>query len=190
VTEVVFDERNLERLERPERLAELRPPELLARLGVLKAGMTAVDLGCGTGVFSLPLAALVGPAGRVYAVDKSNAMLDFLRARDTDAGIFLIQSDVMETHIPPGAADFCLLAFILHEVTKPGHLMAEAAQLLRPGGSAVVVEWRPDREHPGPAPASRLTKERVAQLFEVAGLKSSGAFDWSDNHYVATAIKA
>jgi len=190
VAEGVFDERNLERLEQPERLAELRPAELLARLGLLKAGMTAVDLGCGTGVFSLPLSDLVGPEGRVYAVDKSNAMLDYLRARDTDAGIFLIQSDVMETHIPPGSADVCLLAFILHEVTKPGHLMAEAAQLLRPGGSAVVVEWRPDRDAPGPALTCRLTKERVAQLFEVAGLKSGGAFDWSENHYVATAVRS
>ena len=190
MTDGIFDERHLERLEDPGRLAELRPPELLARLGVLKSGMTVVDLGCGTGVFSLPLAALVGPTGRVYAVDKSTAMLDYLRDQGSPAGIYLIQSDVMETRIPPGTADFCLLAFILHEVPAPGRLMAEAAYLLKPGGSVMVVEWQPDRDNPGPPRDKRLAKERVAQLFEAAGLKTGESFDWSANYYAAIAARS
>ncbi len=47
----------------------------------LKNGDTAVDLGCGMGYFSIPLAELVGDRGKVIAVDLQERMLAGLRGR-------------------------------------------------------------------------------------------------------------
>ena len=46
-----------------------RPPERILREAGIRNGMTVLDFGCGPGGFSLAAAKLVGPDGRVYAVD-------------------------------------------------------------------------------------------------------------------------
>src|SRR5205085_4673993 len=55
-------------LERPEREAEEAPSKLL-RLLKLKPGMTLADIGAGSGYLTFPMARMVAPGGKVYAVD-------------------------------------------------------------------------------------------------------------------------
>ena len=53
----------------------LQNPEKILK-GLVQEGQTAVDLGCGPGFFTLPLARMVGESGRVIAVDLQSKMLD------------------------------------------------------------------------------------------------------------------
>jgi ubiquinone/menaquinone biosynthesis C-methylase UbiE len=64
-------------INRPKRI--LRPH--------VATGDTVVDLGCGPGFFTLPLAELVGPEGRVVAVDVQEGMLEIVRTRAEAAGL-------------------------------------------------------------------------------------------------------
>lgn len=71
---------------RDEREREERCSMTLEHLGV-RVGMTICDMGCGNGFYSLRLARLVTPAGRILAVDVQPQMLYMLRERAEQAGI-------------------------------------------------------------------------------------------------------
>src|SRR4029077_19098632 len=59
---------------------------LLARLGDI-AGQSVLEIGCGTGAVTLPLAQAVGEHGRVVAVDISEPMLGSARQRVEESGL-------------------------------------------------------------------------------------------------------
>src|SRR3954469_5804901 len=67
-------------LTRDNREQEERCSLMLANLG-LKRGMTACDMGCGNGFYTLQLAKMVGETGHVYGVDIQPEMLKFLNDR-------------------------------------------------------------------------------------------------------------
>jgi ubiquinone/menaquinone biosynthesis C-methylase UbiE len=75
-----FDPANVARLESPERLA-LLPLERVLALVDVTAGERVLDIRCGPGVFSVPLARAVGPTGHVYAVDLREEMVEACRRR-------------------------------------------------------------------------------------------------------------
>ena len=113
-------------LDSAERLRELKPLELVRDIGKLGRGMTGIDLGCGTGVFTLSMAVCVRDGGQVYAVDDSAEMLELVRAKNPPPGVRLVRADVAYTGLDGQVADLCLLAAVLHEVESQGALMAEA----------------------------------------------------------------
>ncbi|HUI92426.1 MAG TPA: class I SAM-dependent methyltransferase [Chitinivibrionales bacterium] len=106
-------------------------------------GMTVIDIGCGPGFFTVPMAAMVGPSGRVYACDLQDGMLDRLKAK--------IRGSELEGRITPhktGAdtigvkerADFILVFYMLHEVLDKGGFFREIKSLLKENGKALIVE--------------------------------------------------
>ncbi len=184
-----FDTKRARVLDNEERIKELRPHQLLTEVAGITKGMTCVDLGCGTGTFSLPMVYYVGNEGIVYAVDDSAEMLEYLRARNPPPNLKLVQRDAKQTELSSQIADFCLLAFILHEVKQPDGLINEAFRLLRPEGKALVVEWKAELDSPGPLRSRRLSREQVGRLFEQIGFSCFQYLDWSKNHYVAISSK-
>src|SRR5688572_17200303 len=64
----------------PKRARHLPAKKILSKFP-LTAGTAAVDIGCGPGYWTIPMAEIVGPTGIVYAVDLEEAMLGDLRAR-------------------------------------------------------------------------------------------------------------
>ena len=81
----------------------------------LAPGQTAIDIGCGMGYFSLPMARLVGDTGRVIAADLQDRMLQQLQRRAVQAGL---QSRIQPHHCQPDTlaisepADFILTFWI------------------------------------------------------------------------------
>lgn len=139
-----FDPARRARLEDPDRRRLLPAHDLLADAG-LRAGMSAVDIGCGPGFFTLPAAEIVGPAGRIYAVDISPQMLQAVEEKARAAGLHNIQPvQAEESAIPlaDGIAQFALLAFVLHEAVEPGAFLAEVIRLLVPGARLLLLEWK------------------------------------------------
>jgi ubiquinone/menaquinone biosynthesis C-methylase UbiE len=92
---------------------------------------------------------------------------------------------VTQTGLDAASADVCLLAFILHELKEPEPLVAESARLLKPGGIAVVVDWRAEKDKPGPPRDVRISKERLAGLFKGASLRLESYTEWTASAYAA-----
>jgi ubiquinone/menaquinone biosynthesis C-methylase UbiE len=187
--EGIFDINQAHKLDNPGRVRDLKPQELLRDVAGIKNGDTCVDFGSGTGLFALPMAELVGSKCKVYAVDNSLEMMEHIRAKSPPANLILINKDVEKTGLAGQIADFCFLAFILHEVKEPGDLIAEAVRLLKSGGKLVVVEWKTDLDSPGPPRKVRISKYQIEQLFGRSGLTLEIYLDWSPNHYVAVGRK-
>lgn len=172
-----FRPSQMHRLEDPDRLNWLPPQEIIARLQI-HPGWTIVDIGAGTGYFTLPMAAAVGTAGRIFAVDVSAAMLERLGARLAEAGLAnveCVEAEACATTLPSGSCDMALLANVWHEFDDHAAVLAEARRILRPGGVLGLLDWRPDveREH-GPPLEHRIAPEAAQRTLQQTGFQIAG----------------
>ncbi len=106
-------------------------------------GDRVIDIGPGMGYFTIPLARLVGPKGRVIAIDVQERMLSALRSRARENGV----SERIETHLATqrslGAhemVDFILAFWMVHEVPDQTSFFREVRDLLKPNGSLLLAE--------------------------------------------------
>jgi ubiquinone/menaquinone biosynthesis C-methylase UbiE len=108
--------------------------------------MTIVEPGCGMGYFSVPMARLVGPGGRVVCVDLQQKMLDGLVRRARRAGVAdrittrLCGPDDLGLGDLAGTADLAVAIHMIHEVPDQRPLLGQLSDVLRPGGTCLVVE--------------------------------------------------
>ena len=118
-----------------------KPEPLLAPY--LRPGMIAVDIGCGMGYFTLGLAKLAGPGGRVIAVDLQQQMLDALERRARRAGVadrIVLHRCRPDSLGVEGPVDFALAFWMAHEVPDKPRFFRELFTLLKTGGRLLLVE--------------------------------------------------
>ncbi len=120
------------------------PREILSPF--VKEGMIVIEPGCGMGYFTLELARLVGPRGKVVAVDLQEKMLSNLRRRLTKAGLVervearLAKQNTLGLEDHAGMADFVLAFAVVHEMPNQRAFYSEARRVLRTGGRLLVSE--------------------------------------------------
>jgi ubiquinone/menaquinone biosynthesis C-methylase UbiE len=139
----------------------------------VKPGGTWADIGAGEGAFTLALADLLGPDGRIVAVDRDGRALRAneaaVRARFADIEFTALNADLSRPLDLP-ELDGLVAANSLHYVPRDRQVavIRALAAYLRPGGHFVVVEYDADRGNPWvPHPFSYASWERIA---ESAGL--------------------
>lgn len=151
-----------------ERQARWNPPQFLKRLD-LQEGQVALDLGCGPGFWTLPLADIVGPSGKVWALDVSQELLDALAQRNPPGQVQLIRNELPTMDLPDSSVDLTWAAFIYHEMESDG-LAAELRRVVRPNGQVAILDWRPDGETDSEPPTEhRVWPEEVKQALYQAG---------------------
>jgi SAM-dependent methyltransferase len=144
----------------------------LTRLGVDKKLGDVVELGCGYGTFTLPVARRV--KGVVHAYDIEAAMIEETRTRVAAAQIGNVRlelRDVVNTGygLAEASVDAVLLFNILH-AAEPIGLLREAARVTRVGGRILVAHWRSDVTTPrGPVLEIRPRPEQIRVWAEGAG---------------------
>ena len=114
----------------------------------LNTGDTAIDLGCGPGFFTLPMAELVGSSGTVIGVDvqpemlaRVKAKLVRLRDRSSLADIRLHQcSDVHLGLDDSISADFVLAYYMVHETPDQNSFFKQLKNILKSSGRILIVE--------------------------------------------------
>jgi SAM-dependent methyltransferase len=123
-----------------------RPDQILAPY--VRPGMLVLEPGCGMGFFTLDLARMVGPTGRVVAVDLQERMLAGLRRRARRAGLLdriearLAGSDRLGVADLAGLVDVAFALHVVHEVPDIQGFFAEIAAALKPDGRLLFVEPR------------------------------------------------
>ena len=140
----------------------------LIRAALPPGSGTWADLGAGSGTFTLALATLLGPQGRVYAVDKDASALDELRDALADAAsgaeVIPLQHDFRKAHdFPP--LDGVLIANALHFVPpdEQAAVLRRVKSYLRPAGRLVVVDY--DGRSASTWVPHPVSRRRLAELF-------------------------
>ncbi|MGO8927216.1 MAG: class I SAM-dependent methyltransferase [Limisphaerales bacterium] len=159
-------------LERPQRVAEEQPDQLVSQLR-LRPGEIVADIGAGTGYFSRRLAQAVGPAGRILAVDVQPEMLTLLTnlsARPGFTNITPVLGKVTDPQLPAASADLALLVDVYHEFDFPYEMMQGICRAVKPGGRLVLVEYRGEDPNVPIKPLHKMTQVQVKEEMSVLPL--------------------
>ncbi len=172
-----------DKLEKPERLEELRPLETLRRIGI-QADSEVCDIGAGTGIFTIPAASMTD--NTVYAVEIDQQMLDIIAAKAQQQGLENIRP--LKVHdnqldIADATVDVVIMVTVLHELDTSTGLLDEYQRILKPGGKLAVIEFYKRVASMGPPMAMRLSEEDVEELLRPVGLALSDRFNLSGNMY-------
>ena len=111
--------------------------------GLVRSGDTVLDVGPGMGYFTIPLAGLVGPSGRVIAADIQQKMLDALLRRARRRGI----ADRIQIHLSTPESigidqkvDFVLAFWIVHEIANQEMFFKQIRDILKPSRGLLLAE--------------------------------------------------
>lgn len=110
------------------------------------AGMKVLDIGCGMGFFSLPLARIVSSHGKVVCVDVQEQMIKTLKKRAEKSGL----TDRIETRVCHRDSldlddfnkeiDFALAFAVIHEVSDVHRFFSDVYKVLKPTGKFLIAE--------------------------------------------------
>lgn len=161
-------------LDHPWRLRYRDPIDTVGVLGI-SAGMTLLDLGCGTGTFTLEMARMVGPGGIVHAVDIQRSLLVRAQARitkeDIAAQVHFHHCGAYQLPLETSSVDLAVLLATLSQIPDKPQVVAELRRVLKPGARLAVSD-----ELPNPAYVSPRTSRQWVEPFGFLFGGQSGSF--------------
>ena len=110
----------------------------------LEPGDRIADIGSGTGLYLQPFSERVGPDGRVYAVDISSRLVEFIERRVRKEGlgnVATVLSTADSTRLAPGSVTHAFVCDAYHHFVEYPAMLASIHEALRPGGQLVVVDF-------------------------------------------------
>ena len=143
---------------------------LLGALAI-QPGWTVCDMGCGNGFYTLQIARLVGPAGKVLAVDIQPEMLHLLAERAAGEGATNVEpilGTVVDPKLPQDGVDLLLLVDVYHHIEDRERYFRALGASLRPGGRIAIIDFTLDSPQ-GPPRAARVAPEIVHAEMKAAG---------------------
>jgi SAM-dependent methyltransferase len=138
-----------------ERDAAGEPAQLVGWLGI-KPGMSVADVGAGSGYYTVRLSPIVGPQGRVLALDIVPKNLDGLSKRVGELKLQNITIGLGEAHdprLPADSVDLAILVHMYHEIADPYALLYNLESALKAGGRVGIVDTSKATSAHGTPPA-------------------------------------
>ena len=128
---------------------ESRPIELLERIGI-RRGQAVLDFGCGYGIYTIPVAKIVGEQGRIYALDKDKEAMDALMQKARSACLINIErmetSGELEIELTDEIVDVVLMFDVFHSFYLPQagdrrRLLGEIRRVMKPSAFLSISVW-------------------------------------------------
>lgn len=176
--------------------AELWPnPKETLRLIGINPDMTVLDLCCGNGHFTIPLADLAD--GKVYALDIYSELLEEAKSAAKNADVSVLKwicADAMDIEeVISKKVDFVVMANTFHGVQDKKQLAKNVGNILKPEGKFAIINWYPipreqtviSGEPRGPKTEMRMPTSDVQDVVESAGFTLEKIIDVSPYHYAA-----
>lgn len=130
-------------LDHPWRLWYRKPAETLASFSFVP-GMTVLELGCGTGVFTVEIARLVGESGQLHAVDLQEPFLRLAQQRVEKAGlrtrVHFHHCGAYALPLETNSIDLAIVVATLSQIPDKGAALRELRRVLRPGARLALSE--------------------------------------------------
>lgn len=177
---------------RADRDKDERPEQLINALHI-RRGATVADVGSGTGYFTLRLAQQVGPAGKVYAVDVQQSMLDLTKKTVDEhklTNVEYVLATETSPRLPERSVDLVFIAYAYHEFGDPEAMMRAIRRALKPGGRVVVLEYAKESNIAPASPLHRMSFEEIRREIEPLGFAIDQLLDFLPvQHGVVFTIK-
>jgi len=167
-----------------------KPDEVIELLGKLK-NKTVLDLGAGTGYFSIRLAR---HGARVIAADVDPRFLDYIRQRVPAEGVD--SGEVITRLVPhddpklaPGEVHAVLMVDVYHHIEHRPTYFARLRKGMQPGSPLLIVDYHPAKPgNDSPPPNLLVSPRQVEAELRKAGFKQfEWKEDWLDYQYVLIA---
>ncbi len=133
---------------------KLQPPKtIIARSGI-EIGMRVLEIGCGSGGFTIDVARVVGEHGKVFALDIQEDMLNILNQKldlpeNNDVhNITLLKESAYGLPFVSGSLDLVYMVAVFQEIPDKQKVLAEVKRVLKPGGNLAISEFLPDPDYP------------------------------------------
>ncbi|MGZ4838834.1 MAG: class I SAM-dependent methyltransferase [Terriglobales bacterium] len=169
--------------------------ERLWELLALKPGSRVGDVGAGAGDITALIAARIGPAGRIYAIETDPLKLRKLERRKQKAGwnqVEVIAATPNTCNIPENSCDAVYMRGVYHHLTDPAAMDVSLLRALRPGGTLAVIDfasrlllapWTP-KGIPSNRGGHGIRRELTTAELERAGFDAVRAFEtWPGGCY-------
>jgi len=155
----------------------------------IEPGMIVADLGCGSGAYTLEIASRIGSLGKVFAVDVQKGLVDKLANECKTknlTNISVLWDDMDDANgiaLQDVSIDRIVIANTLFQIEDIQKFATEVKRILKPKGSALVVDWSESFNGLGPAPQYVVTQARAQELFEKVGLFTVKTINAGEHHY-------
>lgn len=149
----------------------------------LKPGMTAAEVGAGSGFMARFMVTKVGTEGRIFANDLEPKMVEYMKARAAKEGLAnftAVQGQAKVTGFEPGSVDAVALVQTFSYLDYPDDMLKSLNEALKPQGLLLVVDF--PREGAPPA-APGMDAEEVISMAEAAGFTRVGENGVVPGHY-------
>lgn len=160
-------------LDTPERLADMKIEEVVARLG-LRPGDVVADLGAGSGPFVVPFAQAVTSSGTVYAVEIDKDFFPFIHERTRLAAltnVTTVLGEFTDPKLPADGVDVAFMHDVLHHIDARPAYLANLVKYLKPGARIAIIDYHPAHSPHTGEPALQVDKAQATAWLASAGFR-------------------
>jgi ubiquinone/menaquinone biosynthesis C-methylase UbiE len=161
--------------EYPDRAKKLQVDRVMDLLGIT-AGKNVVDIGAGSGWFTVRAARRVGPTGAVLAEDINPAAIEYIgkRVQKEDlANVRTVLGTPDDPRLPAGSVDAVLMLKVYHEIAHPLVFLKALKPALRAGAKVGIIDRNGNGANHG------LDHDVVVKEMGEAGFKLVGTYDFT-----------
>lgn len=170
----------------------LIPPEVLIQQMPIQENHTLLDVGAGSGFFTIPMAEAT--SGKVYAMDPDKRMLSVIEGKAKEKGldnIELIQEYIESLRIQHNSIDFVMASLILHEVPSLKEALTRIYEILKTGGHVLCLEYeKDDKITEGPPMDIRIPSADLQKVLKRIGFSIVKKTKINDGIYTVLAVKS